>query len=181
MRLLLLLVFMGVATAARSAAFFTYNSEGNTTNTTAEHFDHCTNHTDCKHCAGNVRCVWCGVSKDCRRGTAFGASRHACVDYHWMQCTMPQPVFIVLICFVALACCALVVILWCFRAVCCPRSWQSRLPSWNKVKRTHLEELLELTGSGAGARPSSLTGRNTAEERDRLRGKYTEMGLKVNF
>lgn len=142
---------------------------------------HCALHTNCKHCAGDLTCVWCGVAAQCRRGSAFGASHQSgCVDYRWAQCSMPQAIFIVLICVAVLCCCTLLVLLWCFRGVCCPRSWQSELPAWNKVKQSHLAELLEST-TGAEARPSSLTGRNTAQERERLRGKYAQMGMEVKF
>lgn len=133
----------------------------------------------CRHCASNFRCVWCASSKECRSGSIVGATHHSCGDYRWAQCAMPQFALFTLLSFAVICCCALAVILFCFRSVCCPRSWQSKLPSWSKVKHQHEFELDTLVQ--ADPRRNPRTGMTTAETRAALRGKYTELGLEPNF
>lgn len=164
-----------------------------TANETAATSDQCSVHKDCRHCASKINCVWCDTARECRRGSAFGAKHDICMDYQWLQCTVPQFVVIFMVALCVLCCCVLVTTLYCFRGVCCPRSWQSKLSSWKKVRAQHEHDLLEgaaaaANGDNCGAggvshqrRPNPRTGLTALETRNKLRGEYQALGMKPNF
>merc|ERR1711943_161922 len=133
----------------------------------------CERKTSCKKCIEKSTCVWCADRKKCEKGNAFGGA--GCSDYHWGQCSMPQAIIIVL-CILGCCCClCLPIVLWAFRGVCCPKSWQSKLPKWDKKMRFKAErDLHEME-----ARPNPVTGETTRETRDKLRDKYASMGMRL--
>ena len=101
---------------------------------------------------------------------------------------MPQFVIFAMFAFAACMCCVLVALLWCFRRVCCPRTLQSRLPSWNKVRHVHEQEIYgELDNEDDDAaqpqrrRPNPKTGLTAGETRNSLRTRYEQLGLQPNF
>merc|ERR1712100_657819 len=108
----------------------------------------CERKTSCKKCIEKSTCVWCADRKKCEKGNAFGGA--GCSDYHWGQCSMPQAIIIVL-CILGCCCClCLHIVLWAFRGVCCPKSWQSKLPKWDKKMRFEAELRTRLVGGSVG-------------------------------
>jgi hypothetical protein len=141
----------------------------------------CARYDDCKHCAGDWKCVWCETTNECYAGSPLGARQgHACINFKWMQCTMPQLVFYSLFVIALAFCCLLACILLCFRRVCCPRSWGSSVPAWNKKTRAQHEHELALLSTGEG-RANPVTGLTASEQRKQLREKYVEQGLHPSF
>lgn len=164
-KLYLLVTLVGLASALSV-------SPGNTTT------EGCAGFSDCRRCAGHTGCVWCGIAKECRSGNLFGA-HDACADYHWSQCLLPQYGFITLCIAIPLLVCLLCIICCCFRKVCCPRHWGSKLPAWQKVRQQYdLQDDDEIFGP---VRANPVTGQTAAETRATLRTKYTELGLQPNF